>query len=403
MADRPFSLVYVIGTYPGLTTTFIDREIQALRAQGVQARVISIRKPHTLLSQSQQPLQKITTYLIPVTWGRFLAAHLRFALRKPAVYFGTLVELVSSPHPNGSARLKTALHFAEGVYAADAIAKQPCDHIHAHFADRAATLALVAGRLLGIPFSLTAHANDIYVKPVLLPLKLAQAKFVSTCTAYNHEYLSKLFQLKDKLHCLYHGLDMETYHPVPAQAEIPLITSVGQLKEKKGFQYLLAACHQLKQKGYSFQCQIIGEGPLRATLEEQIHNLSLESQVILRGALPHEAVIQEYQRSTLFVLPCVTGSDGDRDGIPNVILEAQAMQLPVVSTRHSGIPEVVAEGVNGLLVPPADAASLAEAITRLLDNPALCIELGRNGRRIVAEHFDVRRNAERLLMEMVKA
>ena len=402
---KNFNLIYIIGTYPGLTTTFIDREIQALCQLGVQVRVISIRKPHTILSPDQDELRKITSYLIPIAWLDFFTAHLRFAIQKPAIYFGALLELVKNPHPYFMARLKTILHFAEGVYAAGLISGQPCNHIHAHFADRASIVALTASRLLNIPYSLTAHANDIYIDPILLPLKLSQARFVATCTDYNRQHLQAIVHLNGKLHCLYHGLDLEAYlPPVPHSMElIPMITSVGQLKEKKGFKYLLHACQILKSKGYIFNCQIIGEGNLRQELERQIRELSLENLVTLRGALPHESVIEQYRQSTLFVLPCITGSDGDRDGIPNVILEAMAMQLPVVSTHHSGIPEVIRSGINGLLVPPADAQSLADAIANLIDEPSLRTELGKRGWQTVTEQFNAMRNTTRLLGEMVKA
>jgi hypothetical protein len=165
-----YSLVYIIGTYPGLTTTFIDREIRAIRAEGVNVRVISIRRPHTILASAQEQLQAITSYLLPVSLRRFLTGHLRFLVKKPGTYIGILLELLKSSHPNWKARLKTFLHFAEGVYAAELIRKQRCDHIHAHFVDRASSVALVAGRLLNVPYSVTAHANDIYVKPELLEL-----------------------------------------------------------------------------------------------------------------------------------------------------------------------------------------------------------------------------------------
>lgn len=400
---KNFSLVYIIGTYPGLTTTFIDREIRALRLKGVHVRIISIRTPHTIISRAQEQLQEITSYLLPASWGHFIIGHLRFSMQKPAIYFGTLFELWTNPHPDLALRLKTVLHFAEGVYAAERIRKGKCDHIHAHFIDRASSVALVAGRLLNVPYSVTAHANDIYVKPVLLDLKLTQASFVTTCTDYNRRHLEREFNLNDKLHCLYHGLELKTYQPgTRITTEIPMITAIGQLKEKKGFRYLLEACQILKNKGYDFHCQIIGEGPLRSTLEQQIRDLSLESSITLCGALPHESVIGELKSSTMFVLPCVTGSDGDRDGIPNVILEAMAMQLPVVSTQHSGIPEVVQDSHNGLLVPPADAPALADAIARLLNDSSLCSVLGLRGRQTVAEQFDARRNAKRLLELMVK-
>jgi glycosyltransferase involved in cell wall biosynthesis len=402
---KKFSLVYIIGTYPGLTTTFIDREIRALQQQGVNVRVIAIRKPHTILSSDQEELQRKTNYLIPIAWIKFIVSHLRFVIQKPNIYFGTLLELVRNPHPDLSTRLKTVLHFIEGVYAAQLIAEYHCDHLHAHFVDRASTVAFVAGRLLNLPYSVTAHANDIYINPILLPLKLSQASFVATCTDYNRQHLQKIVPLNVKLHRLYHGLDLETYQPNPDQSThlIPTITAVGQLKEKKGFQYLLKACQILKSKDYIFNCQIIGEGSLREELEQQIHELSLENFVVLRGALPHESVIEEYQHSTMFVLPCMTGSDGDRDGIPNVILEAMAMQLPVISTQHSGIPEVIKSGVNGLLVPPADEQALAHAIARLIDDPFLRTQFGQFGRRTVTERFNSMQNAGRLLDEMVKA
>jgi glycosyltransferase involved in cell wall biosynthesis len=402
---KKFSLIYIIGTYPGLTTTFIDREIRALQQQGVQVRIISIRQPHTILSRDQTELQKITSYLIPTPWIGFIAAQLRFAFQRPLAYFETLFELISNPHPNFAARLKTLLHFVSGVYAAQLVSEQPCDHLHAHFVDRAATLALVAGRLLNIPYSVTAHANDIYINPVLLPLKLSRATFVATCTEYNFQHLQKVIHLNGRLRCLYHGLDLESYMPHASHVmdAIPTITSVGQLKEKKGFQYLLQACLILKSRDYIFNCQIIGEGNLRPELERQIQELSLQDVVTLRGALPHESVVREYERSTLFVLPCVTGSDGDRDGIPNVILEAMAMQLPVVSTRHSGIPEVIKNGVNGLLVSPADADDLAYAIATLIDDPFMRSRLGKLGRKTVMERFNSRQNASLLLNEMVRA
>ncbi len=397
-------IVYVIGTYPSLTTTFIDRELQALR-QRVGVRVIAIRRPAGPLSAHQEQLQHLTRYLLPPTWLVLLAAHWWFVTKRPRAYFATLFYLLTRPHPGWRARGMTLLHFAAGVYAAHLIRQEPCDHIHAHFIDRAATVALVAGRLLGIPYSVSAHANDIYVNPVLLPEKLGEAKFITTCTAYNRAHLSRLVNGHGpgRLHCIYHGLDLNDYPAGQRNGRSkPLLTAVGQLKEKKGFTYLLDACRLLLHLGYDFDCQIIGEGPLRPQLERQIRDLALEGTVTLCGARPHQEVITAYQQSTLFVLPCVTSADGDRDGIPNVILEAMAMELPVVSTRHSGIPEVVQDGVNGLLVPPGDAVALATALAQLLDDPELQVRLGKNGRQTVMAHFDLAANTERLLAELLR-
>lgn len=398
---RPPSLVYIIGTYPSLTTTFIDREITALRELGAGVRVISVRRTTGALSPSQRALQKGVVYLLPAAKLSVAASHLRFALVKPAAYFGTLLYLVTRRHPSLKARLRTVAHFAAGVYAAHLLSGQRCDHVHAHFADRAATLALVASRLLGVPYSVTAHANDIYVSPVLLPEKIANARFATTCTRYNQEHLARLSGgVGGKVSLVYHGLDLSAFQPdAGARAGKPVILAVGQLKEKKGLGYLIRACRALKDRGHEFECEIVGEGPLRSELEALVRQLSLESTVRLSGALPHPEVVLKYQRAHVFALPCVVAGDGDRDGIPNVLLEAMAMGLPVVSTPVSGIPEVVEDGVNGFLVPPGDEVALADALARLLDDPAARRQLGERGRERVAAEFDAERNARRLLLQ----
>jgi glycosyltransferase involved in cell wall biosynthesis len=158
----------------------------------------------------------------------------------------------------------------------------------------------------------------------------------------------------------------------------------------------------LAQRGRDVGCRIVGEGPLRDALAERIERNGLAGRVTLEGALPHATVIEAYATASVFALPCVTASDGDRDGIPNVILEAMAMGLPVVSTRHSGIPEVVEDGVTGLLVSPGDVEGLADALATLLDDPERRAELGRAGRRRVASEFDARTNVQRLVEEFVE-
>ncbi len=298
----------------------------------------------------------------------------------------------------------TLIHFVEGVYAAYMLRHTPGQHLHAHFIDRAATVALVASRLLGIPYSVTAHASDIYVSPVLLKEKLANAKFASTCTAYNRSYLSQFGKdlFNHKLLCIYHGLELERYvNEQRTRRGRSVILSVGQLQERKGLGYLVEACGILRDRGIQFECRIIGEGPLRPILQEQIHQLGLEDSVLLVGALPHEEVIAQYQEATVFALPAILGKDGDRDGIPNVILEALSMGLPVVSTAHSGIPEVIEEGVDGLLVPPEDAQALSSALERLISDPEMRNAFGKAGRQIVADRFNPEKNARRLLEAFV--
>jgi glycosyltransferase involved in cell wall biosynthesis len=404
--SNSLKLVYIIGTYPLLTTTFIDREVRRLWQLGTAVQVVSIRRPAGKLSPEQETLRQGVRYLLPVSPAALLAAHLRFIWRRPGATFKTFFYLLTRPYPTLKARLKTMLHFGLGVYAADEIRPYAPTHLHAHFVDRAATVALVAGRLLNVPYSVTAHANDIYVNPVLLPEKMAGASFVATCTGYNADHLAGVngAGLSRKIRCIYHGLDSSSYRPrARSHAGPPLLIAVGQLKEKKGFSYLIKACRILGDQGFDFCCQIIGDGPLRDDLTAQIEQLGLQDRVTLCGALPHEAVIAKYEQADIFVLPCVIGADGDRDGIPNVILEAMAMELPVVSTSHSGIPEVVADGVNGLLVPPADEKALAGALVVLLNDGNGRQRLGQKGRQTVLDSFSVERNVDRLLAEFTAA
>ena len=395
------AVAYIVGTDPLLATTFIDREIRALRRRGVQLTIVALRRPGGALSADQHDLADGVRYVLPVAAAALLRSHLSFVATRPVAYCGVLLWLLTRPHRTLRSRLRTLLHFGEGVHVAHLLRDDPRPgHLHAHFVDRAATVALVAGRLLGLPFSATAHANDIFVAPVLLPEKLDAARFVATCTAYNAAHLAAVpgDRARREIVCIHHGLDLDRYTPAAGPpGGTPVILAVGQLKEKKGFAHLIAACALLRDRGHDVACRIVGEGPLRPVLEDQIARAGLAGSVVLCGALDHDEVIAQYRAAAIFALPCVTGADGDRDGIPNVVLEAMAMGLPVVSTRHSGIPEAVDDGASGLLVEPGDVAALAGALARLLDDPGVARAMGRRGRQAVAAGFDAAANAEQLM------
>ncbi|MEO7296291.1 MAG: glycosyltransferase [Candidatus Limnocylindria bacterium] len=392
-------LSYVIGTYPALTTTFIDREITALIDLGVDVRIVSMRRPRTAPSEAQRPLADRTEYVLPPSTLRFAASQLRWLVRRPFTYLHALAYLLTRRHEHGS-RLRTIAHFLMGAEVASRLRQRADGHLHAHFADRAATVAYVAGRLLGTGYSLTAHANDIYLNPNLLPMKIGNSRFTATCTEYNLAHLRNVLapSAARRVLRIYHGLELGTYARLGAAgSDAPIIVSVGQLKEKKGLRYLVEAVALLRDRGLDVACRIIGDGPLRADLAELIRHHRLEDRIVLLGALPHNEVIDHYAAAKIFALPCVVAEDGDRDGIPNAILEGMASGLSVVSTPISGIPEVVHHETTGLLVPPADASALADAIGRLLRDEGLGRTLGQGARAFVIDAFDVHRNAERLL------
>jgi colanic acid/amylovoran biosynthesis glycosyltransferase len=391
-------LTYVVGTYPVLTTTFIDREVQGLSDLGADLRIISIRRPSVELSPAQEAIRQRVTYLLPVSIPRLIAAHLYWLVRRPRTVVSTLAWLLRRPHGEGS-RLRTVFHVSTALYAAYSVRDRRGIHVHAHFVDRAATVALVMARLLDTSYSVTAHANDIYLRPVMLPEKFAGATFAATCTEYNRRHLVDVLgpRLGGKVARIYHGLDLAGYdaRSEPADGR-PLIVTVGQLKEKKGLRHLIDACRILADRGVELECEIVGDGPLRAELAAQIVSLGLEDRVRLTGALPHPAVVERYRRASVFVLPCVVAADGDRDGIPNAILEAMAMAIPVVSTPISGIPEVVRDGETGVLAPTGDPLALADALERLLASPATRVALGNKAREFVTAEFDISRNVRRL-------
>jgi colanic acid/amylovoran biosynthesis glycosyltransferase len=400
---KELKLAYIIGSYPGVTKTFIDREIKTLRQWEVDIQTVSIRRPSAKasLSAEQQKLQEGTIYVLPANWPRFFLSHFYFALFHFLTYFKTLLYLLSRSHPSRADWFKTVLHFGEGVYAAYLLRDQSVDRIHAHFIDRAATVALIIGRLLDRPYSVTAHANDIYTKKVLLYEKLDQAEFSVTVSEFNKSYLLDTYPDldADRIHVLHPWIDMSRFQPPPTRPahDALRILSVGRLVEKKGHGYLIKACHLLRTKGIDLECRIIGSGPLKSELEADIERYELQDCVHLLGAQPQSEVLANLVWCDVFALACVIAKDGDRDGMPVSLAEAMAMSVPVVSCRIVGIDELVRPQA-GLLVPTRDATALAEALQAIYDlGQSDRIEMGRQGRAVVDEDFDLHKGTRQLM------
>jgi glycosyltransferase involved in cell wall biosynthesis len=391
---------YVLSAWPRLSETFILNEVIALERLGVHLRIFSIKNPkdepiHTNVGQVRAA---VTCLYIGNHRAAAWVANLRSFFRRPVRYCRTFLQAVCY-------RRRVYLRrFIQAAHLADILHREPVGHLHAHFANDPALVAMFTHRLTDIPFSFTAHAKDIYVKtpPELLRTEAHQAKAVITCTEYNRKYLVDRVGLtvNGKLHCIYHGLDLSQFRfqwPRLSQPGPPTILSVARLVEKKGLNDLIAAADILRSRGRCFQVEIIGEGPLRQSLETQIKRLDLSGQVRLLGSQPHDSVCRAYERASVFALPCVVAADGDRDGIPNVLPEAMACGVPVVATPVSGIPEMIESEQQGLLVLPNNPANLADALERLLTQPELCGRLVRAARHRVVNHFSLERGATRLL------
>ena len=421
LVTKQTQIGYILKGYPRTSETFITNEIRLLEKMGVGLSIFSVKKlegqknhamvkditaPVTYLPQAD-PLSeaRFSRWLIDNV-PKFSASHISLFKKKPLAYLKVFLEclLMSVQYRIGFFEWPREVFVKEflqaGYIANAALESGKIQHFHAHFCHGATTIAMFASRMTGIPFSFTAHAKDIYLKELnpgdLLQKKLSRAEFAVTCTGANEEYLKQLAPLGAIIHKIYHGLDTKLfsvgqYDAVNKQDEkLPVLLSVGRLVEKKGFDYLVQACSLLKAKGRQFQCQIVGGGDddVKAKLVSLINDLDVEDTITLHGAVTQEELRDIFKNATVFALPCLVVDNGDRDGIPNVLVEAMSMRVPVISTDISGIPELIDNNVNGLLVPEKNAEAMADAIERLLLDSVLRQQLADAGRDRVCKDFD---------------
>lgn len=393
---------FILKGYPRLSETFITNEILLLEQLGYKLHIFALRNPgEAKVHESVRRIQARVTYIPDYFWRFFFAfmnASLRLCWRHPLLFWSALLFAVrhSVCHFDSS----TTKRFFQAAYLVQkSLPGTDVVHFHAHFSNDPTTVAFFASRLAGMNYSFSAHAKDIYVQERdFLHRKIAQARFVVTCTEHNKNYLSRLgkagMATTTPIMRCYHGTDLR-YFSAAAKPELgvcPRILSVGRLVPKKGFPVLIQALHLLRQRGFDFRCTIIGTGPLENEMRKQITGLSLDNNVELISQMSQNELIKYYHAADLFALACEVQDDGDRDGIPNVIVEAMAMEIPVVSTRISGIPECVDHNLNGILVAEKDPTALAEGLARLLSQPAVARQLGRAGRKKIEQDFDAWRN-----------
>jgi glycosyltransferase involved in cell wall biosynthesis len=273
-------------------------------------------------------------------------------------------------------------------------------HLHAHFAGMAARTAFWVGQFFGIPYSFTAHANDIFAPRdfvVSLEKLMRSAAAIVTVSDYAANYLRGRFpDGASRVHRVYNGVDLSRFHPPDFGSGIPAIVSIGRLIEKKGFADLIEACRLLKPRGRDFTCEIIGEGPLEAALRSQIAEAGLEGCVKLAGPLAQSEIALRLSRATIFVLPCTREEGGGMDNLPTVIMEAMAAGLPVISTPLAGVPEMVEQGINGELAPERDPKAICAAMERLIVDPARARAMGDKGRQIAREKFSIEESGRQL-------
>ena len=428
---------YLTKRFPRLSETFILDEILGLQAAGLPLRLYSIRDPHEPVVQPDAALvQGPVTYLRPepaigarARWlAGTLSSHARQAVAHPVRYPRTLLDAVRQRD-----RRAALSHFVDAGRLATLLDDAGAWHLHAAFAHGPAAIAHRVHQMTGRPFSFAGHAKDIYVSdPRQLARRAVEAEFVLVCSESARRELEAITgPSATRVHLVHHGVDTERFRPageargtapapapapvagrvadapapgVPgmdAQAPAPLrLLAAGRLVEKKGYPVLLEALAAVVASGRPVSCRIIGDGPLRAALAEQARALGIAEVVTFEGARSHAEVADAYRAADAFVQCSVVLADGDRDGVPNVVLEAMASGLPVVASDVAGIPEAVVDGETGFLVAPSEPAAVADRIGRLADDRALARRLGDAGRARAVARFD-RRAAQRAVARLV--
>lgn len=394
MSVSPKKVAFVLKGYPRLSETFIAQEIAALEARGLDILIVSLRHPtdrkrHPLHEQIKAPVLYLPEYLYQEPW-RVLRSWLR-ARRQPG--YGAALQLwwrdlKRDMTPNRIRRFGQALVLAAEL-------PQDCSHLHAHFIHTPGSVTRYAARILQLPWTASAHARDIWITPEWEKReKLADCRWAVTCTAHNVTHLSALSD-PSKVSLVYHGLDFSRFPAPPdwrplrdgRDAQDPVrILSVGRAVEKKGYDILLQALSQLP-RDLHWRFTHIGGGPLLASLKARAGDLGIADRIAWLGAQAQDAVIGAYRDADVFALASRRDRDGDMDGLPNVLMEAQSQALPCVASSISAVPELIVDGETGLLVPPENAGELAVALSHLIVDPALRHRLGTQAATRVRRDF----------------
>ena len=390
-------VVYIVSLFPCWSETFIVREIGELMRLGVDVRIISLKHPIERIVQSDAAalLDRVT---YPASSLRNTIRVLAEVVARPVDSLRVLAQITRDLIRHPMSLAKSLLVWWRAVGLVPVLQDMAPDRLHAHWATYPSTAALVLAKRLGIPFSFTAHAHDIFLEHHLLKDKLREANFSATISQYNKRYLDENVGGvgHDRVRVVHCGVSLNDYVFEPHGRDATRILAVGRLDEIKGFRYLIDACSVLAQRGHDFVCDVIGDGPMRRVLSERISELGLDRSLRLCGAMKQEDVRRYLYSAVAFVLPSVRTARGDMDGIPVVLMEAMAAGTPVISTTVSGIPELVENGVTGLLAPPGDSTALADCMERLLVNPSYALTLAAKARARIERDFDVRKEARKL-------
>jgi colanic acid/amylovoran biosynthesis glycosyltransferase len=389
-------LAYLVSQYPAASHTFILREILELRRLGFDIQVASIRsadRPLDELAPEEQQEQRATFYVKPLGAVRIMAVNVLMFCRRPVSYLSAVAYSLRLAGLDARAALFNLAYLAEAAVIVDWMRRQRLSHVHMHFTS---TVGLLAARLAPLRLSATIHGSDEFMDPrgFYLAEKIRAFHLLCTISEYGRSQLMRFSDLTQgsKFRVARLGVDPALYTPRPFR-ENPSpfeILFVGRLVPVKGLFILVAAVDRLVRQGRSIHLRIAGDGPDRAGLERNVAERGLNSHVIFEGWQNSDSVRALYRAADLFVLPSFA------EGIPVVLMEAMAMEIPCVATRITGIPELIRDQVDGLLVTPSSAEELAAAMARLMDDPKLRRGLGTSARQRILENYDLQGNTGQL-------
>ncbi|MDP6522992.1 MAG: glycosyltransferase family 4 protein [Kiritimatiellia bacterium] len=392
-------LAYILDTFPSVSETFILREVLSLRKRGVDVQLFALRsEDSSAIDPVVRKMAADTCFRASLSSTSLITGSLRALLCHPYKVLRLLALSIWHHMASPVSLLWLLRNFAVALCFAHVARKKEVDHIHAHFLHIPADIAWVISEVTGIPFSVSAHAHDIYtLNNYCYEHVVNQAQFIATCTEDGRSVVQNMFpDLKaGKVVTLRHGLFLENYEVTNPDGR--MILCVGRLEPKKGFVHAVNACRELRDRGEDFNCIIAGRGSRQAMLAESISNHGLSGRVDLVGELSSEEVNRLYRKAAMLVVPSVIADNGDRDGLPNVILEAQASGLPVVATAVGAIGEFVEDGVNGFVVPAGNSTLLADRIAELMNDLPQRQRMGLAGRAKVEKHFRIDDNIQWLL------
>jgi glycosyltransferase involved in cell wall biosynthesis len=400
----PVPVAFVLKGYPRLSETFIAQEIRELERRGLDIRLYSMRLPtdpavHPVHREIAAPVTYLPEYLHDQPLRVLRAWRVARRLRGyPAARSAWLRDLRRDPTRSRLRRFGQAMVLATELPA-------EIGWLHAHFLHTPASVARYTAKMRNLPWSASAHAKDVWTTPDWEKReKLADCRWLVTCTKANADHLAALAAEPGGVELLYHGMDL-TRFPRPAERRARrdgsdpddpvIVLSVGRAVAKKGYAVLLEALAGLPRE-LSWRLLHIGGGPLLDELKRRAQSLAVSDRISWLGARSQQDVLRAYRAADLFVLACRIAEDGDRDGLPNVLMEAQSQRLACISTTVSAIPELIDDGETGLLVPPDDPAALARAIERLIRSSDLRTLLGSAGMRRVRSRFSFERGIDRL-------